>query len=118
MQVRVTEHVQADFQLQLGAMSEKVEIAALADQIETATASREQVVSQQAVSELPYEGRNSFLTSAVTAGFYFGAVDSLNSIRPFDNGGMDGMQINGSVSTAITSPSTGCRTRPARAATR
>jgi hypothetical protein len=95
--LRVTERVQADFRLEVGAVTEQVEVAAQAAQLDTASASREQVVSQQAVAELPYEGRNSFLSSAVTAGFYFGAVDSLNSIRPFDNGGMDAMQINGSV---------------------
>lgn len=95
VQVRVTERVQDDFQMQIGGVSDSVEITAQAALLETATASREQVVSLQAVSELPMEGRNSFLTSTYTAGVYFGPVDSLNSIRPFDNGGMDGMQING-----------------------
>ena len=95
LQVRVTERVQDDFQLQIGGVSESVEITAQPALLETATASREQVVSLQAVAELPMEGRNSFLTSTYTAGVYFGPVDSLNSIRPFDNGGMDGMQING-----------------------
>jgi hypothetical protein len=95
LQVRMTERVQDDVQLQIGGMTESVEVVAQAALLETATASREQVVSQQAVAELPMEGRNSFLTSTYTAGVYFGPVDSLNSIRPFDNGGMDGMQING-----------------------
>ena len=95
--LRVTERVQLDFRLEIGTMNEEVQITAEAAQLETATASREQVVSHLAVSELPYEGRNTFLSAAVTAGFYFGAVDSINSIRPFDNGGMDGMQVNGSV---------------------
>lgn len=95
VEIRVGERAQIDFHLEIGAVSENVEVTAEAPLLETATASRNQVVSDRAVAELPYEGRNTFLSSAVTAGFYFGSTDSLNAIRPFDNGGMDSMQING-----------------------
>ncbi|MEO7142789.1 MAG: TonB-dependent receptor, partial [Bryobacteraceae bacterium] len=95
VELRVSERAQVDFHLEVGAVSQQVLVTSEAPLLETATASRDQVVSDKAVADLPYEGRNSFLTSAITSGFYFGSTDSLNAIRPFDNGGMDSMQING-----------------------
>ena len=73
-------------------------VTAQAPQLDTETASHEQIVSQQLVANTPIEGRNSFLLSTLTTGVYFAGTDQVNSIRPFDNGGMDAMQINGGLS--------------------
>jgi hypothetical protein len=94
VEVRSGDRLQIDFRLDLGAVTEAVTVTAAAPLLE-ATASREQLVSDQAVADIPSEGRNSFLTSLMTAGVMFPSLDSLNSIRPFDNGGMDAMLING-----------------------
>jgi hypothetical protein len=40
----------------------------------------------------------SFLLATLTAAVFSPSIDSINSIRPFDNGGMDNMQINGGLS--------------------
>jgi hypothetical protein len=94
VEVRSGDRLQIDFHLELGAITESVTVTSAAPLLE-ATASREQIVSDQAVADIPSEGRNTFLTSLMTAGVMFPSLDSLNAIRPFDNGGMDAMLING-----------------------
>ena len=95
IELRANDKRSADFQLKVGAVSEQVIVTAEAPQLDTESASHEQIVSQQLVANTPIEGRNSFLLSTLTTGVYFAGTDSVNSIRPFDNGGMDAMQING-----------------------
>ena len=89
------QRLEQDFHLQLGSVNQEVIVTAEAPQLDTESASREQVVSEQAVANTPLEGRNSFLLATLTAGVFSTSVDSINAIRPFDNGGMDNMQING-----------------------
>lgn len=92
------QRLEQDFRLQVGSVNEQVVVKAEAPQLDTESASREQVVSEQAVANTPLEGRNSFLLATLTAGVFSPSIDSINSIRPFDNGGMDNMQINGGLS--------------------
>ncbi len=92
------QRLQQDFHLEVGSVNQQVMVTAEAPQLDTESASREQVVSEQAVANTPLEGRNSFLLATLTAGVFSTSIDSINSIRPFDNGGMDNMQINGGLS--------------------
>jgi len=96
IEVRSGDRLQVDFRLEVGALTESIEITAQAPLLET-SASREQVISDQAVASIPSEGRNAFLTSLLTAGVMFPNYDTVNAVRPFDNGGMDAMLMNGGV---------------------
>jgi hypothetical protein len=98
IELRANERRAADFKLAIGAVTQQTIVTAEAPQLDTESASHEQIVSERLVANTPIEGRNSFLLSTLTTGVYFGGTDSANSIRPFDNGGMDSMQINGSLS--------------------
>ena len=98
IELRSNDRRNADFRLAIGAVTQEMLVTAQAAQLDTETASHEQIVSQQLVANTPIEGRNSFLLSTLTTGVYFAGTDSINSIRPFDNGGMDAMQINGGLS--------------------
>ena len=98
IELRANDRRSADFTLNIGTVNQEVVVSAEAPQLDTETASHEQIVSQQLVANTPIEGRNTFLLSTLTTGVYFGGTDSANSIRPFDNGGMDAMQVNGGLS--------------------
>ncbi|HZS53338.1 MAG TPA: TonB-dependent receptor, partial [Bryobacteraceae bacterium] len=95
VELRANDRRAADFQLKIGAVSQQMVVTAEAPQLDTESASHEQIVSERLVANTPIEGRNSFLLSTLTTGVYFAGTDAVNSIRPFDNGGMDAMQING-----------------------
>ncbi len=95
VELRANDRRAADFQLKIGTVTQEMVVTAQAPQLDTESASHEQIVSEQLVANTPIEGRNSFLLSTLTTGVYFAGTDAVNSIRPFDNGGMDAMQING-----------------------
>lgn len=95
VEVRVGDRLQVDFRLEVGAMTEQVTITAEAELLETATANKGQVIDSNKVSDLPLLGRNPFMLAAVTAGVQYVPTQASRSNRPFDNGGMDNMQING-----------------------
>ena len=84
--------------LPVGAMTEEVRVTAETPLLETTTATRSQVVAQELVENLPSSGRNPFTLSHIVPGVV-GEAGNRQSIqlRPFDNGGMDGISINGGV---------------------
>lgn len=94
LEIRAGDRLLLDMQLEIGAVSESVSVTAQADLLE-ATASRSQVISSKAVSDLPYEGHNALLTSLLTPGVMFPNLDNQQNTRPFDTRGQDGMLING-----------------------
>lgn len=98
VELRANERRNSDFHLRIGTVNQEMIVTAEAPQLDTESASHEQVVSEMLVANTPIEGRNSFLLSTLTTGVYFAGTDSANSIRPFDNGGMDAMQVNGGLS--------------------
>src|SRR4051794_1213867 len=56
--VRTGERVQADFKLTIGAISQEVSVSSEAPLLETATASRGQVIGSEVVENTPVMGRN------------------------------------------------------------
>ncbi|MGB9606802.1 MAG: carboxypeptidase-like regulatory domain-containing protein, partial [Bryobacteraceae bacterium] len=86
VQLYVGARVQVDLTLEVGATTETVTVTAEADLLETATASRGQLVDSAKVRDLPLLGRNPFLLAATTpgvySGLYTGKVASYG--RPFD----------------------------------
>ncbi len=98
LELRVGDRLNLDFELQLGASSESVQVTAEAPLLETATASSGTVIDKASVSSLPLLGRNPFSLMAFTGGEVHTPVGAASGIeRPFDNGGMDSYSINGGV---------------------
>ena len=63
--------------------------------LDTATASRGQVIDEAKVRDLPLLGRNPFLLAVLASGVQFTPSPGSISFRPFDNGGMDNISISG-----------------------
>jgi len=95
IELRVGDRTQLDFQMEVGAVSETVTVTSDAPLLETATASRGQVIDEEKVRDLPLLGRNPFLLAALASGVQITPSQGSISFRPFDNGGMDQISING-----------------------
>jgi carboxypeptidase family protein len=95
IELRVGGRLQLDFQMEVGEVSETVTVTSQAPALDTATASRGQVIDEEKVHDLPLLGRNPFLLSSLASGVQY--TPSMGSIsnRPFDNGGMDSISISG-----------------------
>lgn len=98
LELRVGDKVQQDFILELGAVSETITITGESELLQTATASRGQVVNAESVRDLPTLGRNPFLLGVITSGVQYNPGLESRAARPFDAGGSnatEGMSING-----------------------
>jgi outer membrane receptor protein involved in Fe transport len=95
VELRVGDRLRVDFQLELGGVTEQVTVVGEVELLETATASKGQVVDSQKVAALPLLGRNPFMLAVVATGVQYTPSLASRSNRPFDNGGMDSFSING-----------------------
>ena len=98
IELRAGDRLRLDMGLTVGGLTEEVRVVAETPLLETTTATRSQVVAQELVENLPSSGRNPFTLSHVVPGVV-GEPGNRQSIqlRPFDNGGMDALSINGGV---------------------
>ena len=98
VELRAGDRLRLDVGMTVGGVSEEVSVVAETPLLETATATRSQVVAQELVENLPSSGRNPFTLSHIVPGVV-GEPGNRQSIqlRPFDNGGMDALSINGGV---------------------
>jgi hypothetical protein len=109
--VDVQSRVRVDFVLQVGAVTESVEVAAPNPLLETDTSYLGQVVDSQRVDDLPLNGRYLTRLAVLTTGTApttFAAKDSktgafsVNGVRPYQNNFMlDGMD-NNNLSAGLT----------------
>ena len=83
-----------DVSLEVGQVSESVQVTAEAAILETQTASRSGVVNSLQVSEIPLNSRNPFMLGAIMPGVTFNGAAIWQ--RPFDNGAIAEWSINGS----------------------
>lgn len=60
IELRVGDRIQLDFKMEVGAVSETVTVSSTAPLLETATASRGQVIDEEKVRDLPLLGRTPF----------------------------------------------------------
>jgi hypothetical protein len=95
IELRVGDRLRIDFQLEVGGVAEQITVTAAAELLETTTASKGQVIDSGKVRDLPLLGRNPFLLAAISAGVQYTPTRGSRSNRPFDNGGMDNLMING-----------------------
>jgi hypothetical protein len=94
VELRVGDRKQVNFSLELGTPTEIVTVTADATLLETASASVGTTIGREAISNLPMMGRNPLMLAQYTAGVqYSGRASSAQ--RPFDNGGMEGFNIDG-----------------------
>ena len=97
IEVRSGDRLRVDIGLQVGAMTEEVRVVAETPLLETATATRSQVLDQSKVESLPMSGRNPYALAYTVTGVTTQFTRESISSRPFDNGGMDVISINGGV---------------------
>jgi len=99
VELRVGEHVQQDFQLEVGALAEQITVTAEPELLQTVASDKGQVVTAENVHDLPSVGRNPFLIAATASGaqFSIGANAMSRSVRPFDSGNniAETLSING-----------------------
>jgi hypothetical protein len=95
IELRVGARVQLDFSMEVGNVADTVTIMSETPLLDTATASRGQVIDEEKVRDLPLLGRNPFLLAALSSGVQIASTQGSISFRPFDNGGMDAISING-----------------------
>jgi hypothetical protein len=82
-----------DLTLELGAVTESINVTADVALLETQTASRVGVVTQKQVAELPLNTRNPFMLGAMMSGVVFRGAAIWQ--RPFDNGAIAEWSVNG-----------------------
>lgn len=80
--------------MELGDMTQSVEVSAEAAMLETQTASRSGLVDTLQVQELPLNARNPFMLGLTAAGVTFRGAPIWQ--RPFDNGAIADWTVNGS----------------------
>jgi hypothetical protein len=95
VELRVGDRIRLDFSMEVGAVTETVNVTSQVPLLETATASRGQVIDESKVRDLPLLGRNPFLLAVLASGVHIQSTQGSISFRPFDNGGMDNISING-----------------------
>ncbi|MEZ5404315.1 MAG: TonB-dependent receptor [Bryobacteraceae bacterium] len=95
VELRVSDRIRIDFQLEVGAIAEQVTVSVAAELLETTTASKGQVIDSAKVRDLPLLGRNPFLLASLSTGVQYTPTRQSRSNRPFDNGGMDSFSMNG-----------------------
>ncbi|WP_321476676.1 TonB-dependent receptor domain-containing protein [uncultured Paludibaculum sp.] len=83
----------ADVALVVGDMTQSVNVAADVSQLQTETASRSQIISNQLIANLPTQGRNPFQIAWAMPGVV--KAGDWRYLRAFDTGGMSGFSING-----------------------
>jgi hypothetical protein len=82
-----------DINLEVGAVTDTVEVTADAAVLDTQTASRGGIVTTQQVAEMPLNARNPFMLGAMMAGVTFNGAAIWQ--RPFDNGAIAQWSMNG-----------------------
>src|SRR5262249_2117664 len=85
IEIRIGDKLQLDMQLEVGNVSETVNVTADAALLETNSASAGQVIDQRRIAELPLSDGNPFVLSRLSPGIAY--VGDLKFSRPFDNSG-------------------------------
>jgi hypothetical protein len=91
--VEVGRIVGIDVTLEVGAVTESVNVTAEVALLETQTASRVGVVNTRQISEIPLNSRNPFMLGAMMSGVTFRGAAIWQ--RPFDNGAIAEWSVNG-----------------------
>lgn len=94
--LQVQDRPTLDVSLEVGDIATSVTVSSDASPLETATASRGEVIAERTLTAMPLNGRNVFMLTMLTPGVTFTARGSANSfIRTTSNGGMTAISISG-----------------------
>jgi hypothetical protein len=85
--------VPLDITLEVGMVTESINVTAEAAVLETQTASRAAIVNTRQVAEMPLNSRNPFMLGAMMSGVTFRGAAIWQ--RPFDNGAIAEWSVNG-----------------------
>ncbi|MBO0726669.1 MAG: carboxypeptidase regulatory-like domain-containing protein, partial [Blastocatellia bacterium] len=94
VEIRVGDRLQIDMRLEVGNVSETVNVNSDAPLLETNSASAGQVIDQRRIADLPLSDGNPFVLSRLSAGVAY--VGDLKFSRPFDNSGAAAVITDGS----------------------
>jgi hypothetical protein len=95
LELRAGDRVRVDLTLAVGGLTEETRVVAETPLLETTTATRSQVIDKEKVENLPLAGRNPYALAYTIQGVTTQFTRPSISARPFDNGGMDAIAING-----------------------
>jgi hypothetical protein len=93
IEIRVGDKLQIDLQLEVGNVSDTVNVTSDVPLLETNSATAGQVIDQRRISELPLSDGNPFTLTRLAPGI--GYVGDLKFSRPFDNNGTSDFISNG-----------------------
>ncbi len=93
IEVRIGDKLELGFALEVGAVTDSVNITAESPLLEASSASAGQVIDQRRIAELPLSDGNPFVLTRLAPGIAY--VGDLKFSRPFDNGGTSGIVANG-----------------------
>lgn len=100
IRVSAVEQVTVNAALQVGALTQTVQVNADAPPIETNTASQGQVITTQAAEDLPVNGRNPMALARTAYGVIPKEKHALTEVRPFDNSGSGDFSLGGANSNS------------------
>jgi hypothetical protein len=91
----IGERRQLDFTLAVGGVNEQVTVTSTTELLDTANASRETLMDADKINDLPLLGKNTYtLAYQADGALHINPQPSVTD-RPYDNGGMDYIRING-----------------------
>ncbi|MDX2030886.1 MAG: carboxypeptidase regulatory-like domain-containing protein [Blastocatellia bacterium] len=93
IEVRVGDKLQLDLKLEVGALTESVNVTAETAVLEVNSASAGQVIDQRRIAELPLSDGNPFVLSRLSPGIAY--TGDLRFSRPFDNAGTSSIVADG-----------------------
>lgn len=91
--LQAQDKARADVILEVGDVTQSISVEADVSQLQTETASRGQIISNQLISQLPTQGRNPFQIAWAMPGVV--KAGDWRYLRSFDIGGTTGFSING-----------------------
>lgn len=94
IELQTLDRVRVDIQLEIGALTESVTVSASVSALETETASRGQIISNQLIANVPTQGRNPFQIAWAAPGVF--KAGGWRYLRSFDIAGTSGFSVNGS----------------------
>jgi len=100
IEVRTGERLRVDIKLELGGLTDEVKVVASTPLLNTTSASRATIIDSDKVTNTPLNGQNPFMFVYAAPGVLGDSARPSISYRPFDNGGMDGYNVNGGVGGA------------------
>ena len=98
VELRVNDRVRVDVKLEVGQTNEQITVSSEAPLIESASSNRGEVIDGRAIASLPVNGNNPMNLVGLAAGVQI--TGELTTVRPFDNGTLSNLSLNGGRSSS------------------